>query len=121
MTDYCDIAKAAKLAKVSRHTILKNMNAGKLSYKVNADGKKVVLVADLQKTFNITDPQIADIQQKPHLEEKDENTIILSLKEELATLQQTISSQSKEIANLKQDKAYLEKQLGFKKIKKNSV
>ncbi|MBF0446552.1 MAG: hypothetical protein HQL68_13305 [Magnetococcales bacterium] len=111
VTDYYDIAKAVKLAKVSRHTILKNMSAGKLSYKLSQDGKKVILLADLQKLFNIADPQ-----EKPHKYAKDENAIILSLKDEIATLQQTISSQNKEIANLKQDKAYLEKQLGFKKI-----
>lgn len=55
MTQYYDISEAVRAAKVSRHTILKQMNAGKLSFKVDAQGKKKLLVADLRKVFNIAD------------------------------------------------------------------
>ncbi|MBF0383138.1 MAG: hypothetical protein HQL69_19120 [Magnetococcales bacterium] len=112
MTIYCDIAQAVKIAKVSRHTIIKNMSGGKLSYKVDEDGKKVVLLSDLEKLFNISDSQ-----QKPVAENSDSNSIILSLRDEIASLKQKISQQDREITNLKADKAHLEKQLGFKKIK----
>jgi hypothetical protein len=112
VTKFYNISEATKLAKVSRHTILKLMNGGKLSYEVDEQGQKIIPLPDLQKIFDLPDldqtiPTTSSSQENLSKGEKS----ITALMGEIAELKKSLSAKNKIITALKRDNSLLVKQL----------
>jgi predicted site-specific integrase-resolvase len=121
MALHYDISKAAQAAKVSRHTIMKQMNSGKLSFTVDESGKKVIPVADLEKIYNLAEIEKKAAQKSTRPATVAEEGTIADLRNEIALLKQTISSQKDMIDELKNSKKILENHLNrvdFKEVLK---
>ncbi|MBF0358296.1 MAG: hypothetical protein HQL70_06780 [Magnetococcales bacterium] len=116
---YYDISKAALTAKVSRHTIMKQMSSGKLSYAVDSSGKKIIPVDDLAKIYNLAEIEKEPTAHSADPEKEPVDSTVSDLKHEIALLKQRVSSQQEMIEELKKSKKILEDHL--KKIDFNEV
>ncbi len=113
--DHCSVSQAAKAARVSRHTILKSMSSGKLAYTVDDHGQKMIPIGALQALFKLDDGvfggSAAQADTAHGAGGAGDGETIAALQNEIRRLQSRLALQEKTLAELKRDKAFLEKRL----------